>query len=464
MMTKRLKNFSLGMILAAGLVGQLRAQQTEWKIGLAKTRITPEQPIRMAGYSARTEPSRSVSSDLYAKALALEDRNGNRALLITADIIGFTQRLAEPVYQRLKTSTGLERKSILLNAAHNHCGPVILADPSLVEEDLDHPFGDIQWKRLIDYNKKLEDDFVRIGQAALQDLKPAGLKWGGGVVNFVMNRRQFTEHGIILGVNARGPVDRTVPVMRVETADGRLRAVLFGAACHCTTLDDDYVSIDGEYAGYAQSYLEQKFPETLAMFITGLAGDANPYPRGTLALAQQHGRSLGLEVERVLEEALKPVSGPLRTELKLVDLPLQKLSTRDIEALQISEHQEFFARNALKRLAEGKTLPERYTAPFGLWQFGKDLTLVSYSGEPVVDYAALTEQALGPLNLWMAGYCGDVYGYLPSERVLAEGGYETRGLYVDIGLFAPQVQNTVIGAITEMARRAGRSLPSKAGR
>jgi neutral ceramidase len=64
----------------------------------------------------------------------------------------------------------------------------------------------------------------------------------------------------------------------------------------------------------------------------------------------------------------------------------------------------------------------------------------------------------------MAGYCGDVYGYLPSERVLAEGGYETRGLYVDIGLFAPQVQNTVIGAITEMARRAGRSLPSKADR
>src|SRR5262249_4048388 len=142
----------------------------------------------------------------------------------------------------------------------------------------------------------------------------------------------------------------------------------------------------------------------------------------------------------------------------------QKLPRRDIEALQTSEHQEFFAKNALKRLAEGKTLPELYTAPFGLWQFGKDLTLISYSGEPVVDYVALTEQALGPLNLWMAGYCGDVYGYLPSERVLAEGGYETRGLYVDIGLFAPQVQNTVIGAITEMARTAGRSLPAKADR
>src|SRR5262249_11628626 len=106
MMTKRLKNFFLGVTLVAGLERQLEAQQTEWKIGLAKARITPEQPIRMAGYSDRTQPSQSVSSDLYAKALALEDRDGNRALLITADIIGFTQRLAEPIYQRLKTSTG----------------------------------------------------------------------------------------------------------------------------------------------------------------------------------------------------------------------------------------------------------------------------------------------------------------------------------------------------------------------
>ena len=82
----------------------------------------------------------------------------------------------------------------------------------------------------------------------------------------------------------------------------------------------------------------------------------------------------------------------------------------------------------------------------------------------MVDYVALTEKALGPLILWVAGYCNDVYGYLPSERVLAEGGYETRGLYIEIGLFAPQVQNTVIGAITEMARTAGRPIPARTGR
>ena len=464
-MTKRRLTFLLGTMLLASSASQAWAQQTDvdWQVGLAMARITPDKPIRMAGYSNRTQLSQSASSDLYAKAMALEDRNGNRALLITADTIGFTQRLSGRICKRLQISTGLERKSILLNASHNHCGPVILAsdDPSLVEEDLDHPLGEAQWKRLLEYNQELEDDLVRIGQEVLKNLKPARLSWGAGVAQFVMNRREFTERGIILGVNPRGSVDRTVPVLRVEAPGGDLRAVLFGAACHCTTLDQNHVRIDGEYAGYAQSYLEHKFPGAQAMFITGCAGDANPYPRRTLALAQQHGRNLGAEVERVLGEKLKPVRGPIRTELRLLDLPLQKLRRQEIEALATSEDQSFFAKNALKSLDQGKTLPEHYTAPFALWQFGQDLTLVGYSGEPVVDYVAMAEKALGPLNLWVAGYCNDVYGYLPSARVLAEGGYETRGLYVGIGLFAPEVQNVVVQAITEMALLAGRTMPAK---
>jgi len=452
------------LVVMLGLASQVWALEAEsgWRVGLAATKITPEQPIRMAGYSDRTEPSQSVSSDLYAKAMALEDGNGNRALLFTADIIGFTERLSGPVCKRLQKSTGLERKSILLNAAHNHCGPVILSNPSLVEED--HPFGEVQRQRVLEYNQKLENDLVRIGQEALRNLRPARISWGSGVASFVMNRREFTEHGVIIGVNPRGLVDRAVPVMRVESQDGKLLAALFGTACHCTTLGQDYVSIDGEYAGYAQSYLESKFLGAQAMFITGCAGDANPYPRRTLTIAQQHGRNLGVEVERVLVEKLKPVRGPLSTEFRSLDLPLQKLSRQKIERLQTDEDLGFLAKNALKLLDRGNKLPEHYTAPFALWQFGKDLTLVGYSGEPVVDYVTLTEKALGPLNLWVSGYCNDVYGYLPSARVLEEGGYETRGLYVEFGLFAPTVQNEVLKAITEMALKAGRPMPVGIGR
>ncbi len=113
----------------------------------------------------------------------------------------------------------------------------------------------------------------------------------------------------------------------------------------------------------------------------------------------------------------------------------------------------------MKLFDAGKQPRETYTAPLALWQFGDDLTLLAFSGETVVDYARFAEKRLGPLRLWIAGYSNDLFGYLPSARVLEEGGYETRGLYVDYGLFAPTAQDVVMDAVADMAKAAGRKLP-----
>jgi hypothetical protein len=92
-----------------------------------------------------------------------------------------------------------------------------------------------------------------------------------------------------------------------------------------------------------------------------------------------------------------------------------------------------------------------------VWQFGKDLTLVGLPGEVVVDYARLIEDTVGPLKLWLSAYCNDVMGYVPSARVLREGGYETRGLYEGgIGYFAPEVQDALVNQVRELAAAAGR--------
>src|SRR5205823_10023283 len=104
--------------------------------------------------------------------------------------------------------------------------------------------------------------------------------------------------------------------------------------------------------------------------------------------------------------------------------------------------------------------PTHYAAPLTVWQFGKDLTLVGLSGEVVVDYVTLLEKSLGPNQLWIAGYCNDVFGYLPSARVLGEGGYETRGLYAGgVGMFDARAQDVVVGKIHELAKKAGRKVP-----
>jgi len=462
----RIRRQAVLLVIAAGVLFSGASSSlfaagpaAEWKVGLARVKITPKHPMRMAGYAARTKPFERVEMDLYCKAMAFEDYEGGRAVLITADTLAFPGPLSEKICRRITAATGLERKAILLNSSHTHAGPMIRR-----RADMDLPPAETA---LVDaYTAELEDNAVKAAVEALAAMEPARLSWGLGVAKFVMNRRQFTERGIILGTNPRGLADRSVPVLRVGDVRGKLRAVVFQAASHNTTLTGKNLAISGDYAGFAQAWVERMYPGVQAMFMIGCAADANPYPRGTLELARRHGSELGEEVCRLLESKLKPVRGPIHTELRRVDLPLESFTRQRIEQIrkQGAGSLGFFIGHALARLDRGGTLPKVYNAPFALWQFGGDLTLVAFSGETVVDYVPLTEKTLGPLKLWIAGYSNDVFGYLPSSRILAEGGYETRGLYIDDGVFAPGVETHILPVILEMARHAGRPLDHRTAR
>lgn len=436
----------------------LCAAEPEWKVGLAQIKITPERPVQMSGYASRTKPFQKVNADLYVKVLVLEDQAGHRGILVTSDLLGFPAAVAEPICKRLEQKIGLKREQILLNSAHTHAGPLLSVtvpakdDPNVAEA-----------MRTLEYTRQLQDKVVEVVVQAVSHLEPAKLSWGSGVAHFVMNRREFTPDGIILGVNPRGLADRSVPVLRVDDPNGKPRAVLFGAATHNTTLGPDNYEISGDYAGFAQTDLQEKYPNVQAMFMLGCAGDSNPYPRGTMEIARKHGQALAQEVGRVLEGKLRPVRGPLQIAFAQVDLPLQtNLSRDELQKWATNRRniKSFVAVQLLALLDRGDKLPDHYTCPLTVWQFGSDLTLVGLSGEVVVDYVPLLEKALGPNQLWIAAYCNDVFGYLPSARVAAEGGYETRGLYSGgAGFFAPQAQEVLVEKVRELAKKAGRKLP-----
>ena len=429
--------------------------QPEWQAGLATTKITPEKPVVMAGYAGRNKPFERVEQDLFAKALALEDREGHRAVIVTTDLIGVPAAVADPVCERIREKTGLARERILLNSSHTHSGPSLslkaATTAGIAPEDAENTVA---------YTRGLQDKLVNLVGQSLARLEPVQLSWGWGVANFAMNRREFTARGVILGVNPKGPADRTVPVLRVEAPDGKLRAVLFGYACHNTTLTQTNYALAGDYAGFAQAYVQDHHPNVQAMFMIGCGGDANPYPRGTMEFARANGAELGKEVCRLLETQLQPVRGPLTCTFDHAALPLQQPTRAEIErATNGPSWQAPTAQRMIGMLDRGENLPTQYRAPVAVWQFGTNLTLVALSGEVVVDYVQLTERAIGPLQLWVAGYCNDYFGYFPSARVLAEGGYETRGLNSIPGWFAPTAEEVLIAKMRELAKRAGRKLP-----
>lgn len=439
------------------------AEGTGWRAGFAAARITPTAPLMLAGYAGRTQPAREVDDELHLKVMALEDASGARALLVTADLIGFRADFTATVIPRITAATGVPRARILLNASHTHAGPAIM-----LGTQSHYTIARDQAEHLVTYTAKLQDECVRLAGVALTRLAPVRLRTGTGQVNFPMNRREHTDRGVILGVNPRGPVDRSVPVLRVDDAEGRLVGVLFGAACHNTTYGTRDNRVSGDYAGVAQAFLERTHPGVQAMFLQGLAGDANPYPnslndpakRSATEIARAHGAELGREVDRVLGVTLRPVAGPLRTAHQEVALPLQPPPARaalEQTAAKGAGTDKWIAGEMLRWLSEGRSLPLEYRAPVSVWQFADDLTLVALPGEVVVDYVALLEEALGPRRLWLSAYCDDTFGYLPSARVLREGGYETRGLYHGgIGRFAPSVQEALVQSVRELAAAAGR--------
>src|SRR5206468_1108219 len=220
-------------------------------------------------------------------------------------------------------------------------------------------------------------------------LGPVTLTFGRGDGLFAMNRREPTAKGIINGKTPTGPVDHSVPVLVVSGADGKPRAVVFGYACHNTTLQ--FFKWCGDYAGFAQEYLQEKHPGALALFWIGCGADANPLPRSTLELCQKYGRELAHAVDEVLRGSLTPVEGTLAARYECVALPFDQLPTKEklaADLLSKTPAVRHRAERLSKLLEAGGKIDDHYRAnPIQVWRLGKQLIWVSLGGEVAVDYA-----------------------------------------------------------------------------
>jgi hypothetical protein len=422
-----------------------------WKAGTAAVVITPAQPLWMAGYSSRTKPAEGKAQDLFAKALALEDAAGTRLVFVTTDLIGIPRPLRDAVEKQVQEKHRLPAASLLLNASHTHCGPVLRAGQSVL-----YDLSPEQARQVEEYVADLQGKLVTLIGQALAELAPARLSYSHARAGFAMNRRLPSPKGYQNSPNPEGPVDHNVPILRVEGAEGKLRAVLFGYACHNTTLS--FQQFCGDYAGYAQEYLEEAHPGTTALFLMGCGGDQNPYPRGRLEQAKQHGRALANAVEAALLPKARPVWGPLRVAFQDVTLDFVPPATRDELLKQRESSDKYTQRRAkvfLEELERNGKIHSTYAYPVQVVQFDGDLTLVALAGEVVVDYALRLKRELAGPTVWIAGYSNDVFGYVPSLRVLQEGGYEAGGAfrYSPIpGPFAPSVEERIVGKVHEMVK------------
>jgi len=415
-------------------------------VGVASIDITPEGPIRLSGYAARSK-SEAVEEihRLHAKALAFGTDEEEKSVFITVDLVGIPGSIWQKLSETLSEKAGVASSNLVISSSHTHGSPEVgnlmnilqyrgevFSDSLLSREQLSH---------IAAYRQRLLEKLEAVAIKALEDRKPSLVSWGQGQAQFAKNRR--TEGG---------PVDPSLPLLRVTTPDGKLRAVLVNYACHGTTLGGTTNKIHADWMGEAQKFIEASHPGVTAMVAIGCGADANPNPRGTVELMTKHGQEIAANVEKLLTAQLQPLTAPPVAKLKWIELPFAHVPN-EAELLEMSKDNSikgYYARLALERKARGFEIPATLTYPVQTWTFGDELAMINLAGEVVVDYAVRLKNELGADRVWVNAYSNDVPSYIASKRVLKEGGYEAETSmywYDKPSPFSGEVEDIIIEAV-----------------
>jgi hypothetical protein len=442
-MTNLTIRFLLPVVLSISWICEaVAARGSFFQVGVAKTDITPDYPIRLSGYGGRRTESEGVAQRIFAKALAIGSDKEGTALLLTVDNVAVPEYLRNELARRLAKAKGIEQERIAVCSTHTHTAPMLTdVVPNLFGMDIPPD----QQERIDRYTKELTDKLEQVALAALKDRKPAKLSWGQAKAGFAKNRRAQS-----------GPVDHDLPMLVATDKSGRLRAVFVSYACHCTTLGGDFNQVCGDWAGYAQEYLERDHPDALALVALGCGADADPFPRTGLEFAKQNGQAIATAVNELLSTKLTPLSRQLECRTKRILLPFDTPRSREEWEQRAKSEDSWIvhhARRNLARLDRGEKLPASLPYLIQTWNFGNELAMVFLPGEVVVDYALRLKKEFDAARLWVNAYANDVPCYIPSKRIWREGGYEGGDamIYFDRPTrLAEQTQELIVAVVHDL--------------
>ncbi|MCK5693347.1 MAG: neutral/alkaline non-lysosomal ceramidase N-terminal domain-containing protein [Bacteroidales bacterium] len=426
--------------------------RSEWKAGVARVLITPEQPMWAAGYAARDHQIDSILHDLWVKALAIEDGEGSKALMISADLLGFPKALSDGIRDRLEKEYELSRAQIILSGTHTHSGPVL--EDALYDI---YPLDAQDIPIIEQYSDKLADQIVALAGEALSSMEPVQIYTQNGVTRFQVNRRNNDASTLDAQSELKGPSDHAVPVIKVVDQEGNIMAVTFGYACHPTVLDQYEWS--GDYPGFSMIELERLYPGTTALFFSGAGADQNPLPRRSIGLAKQYGKELAAAVERVLEEDMRELSPTLAVSYSEIELPLNPPPSLN-ELHEYAEAPEDYVRRwaekMIDKMEQEESFINSYPYPLQVWHMG-DQMLVNMGGEVVVEYAIKLKQIFGQ-DIFVFAYSNDEVAYIPSVTIIEEGGYEgliSQMVYGLPGTWKADIESMIIQEIVRLAGKNG---------
>jgi hypothetical protein len=396
------------VVIAIFMFAQLAPAQQPGplKVGLATVDITPEGSVWMAGFAAREEPSEGSYAPISASC-AVFDNGITRVAIVAIDVC----KIGIPQMKKIRAAAAeadIPPQHVMINSSHTHCGPTIIGSKNA------------------DYLPVFEEKVCGLLQAAADDLQEAALDYTVGSSTMAVNRRQLNEEGECIGMRPepRKEIDPDVPVLRVLTPDGEVRAVIFGYACHPTTMGGQEIGPD--YPGAAREWIAAAYPESVPIFLQGCGGDIKPRysaPNGrfghVLLEPKETVREMGHQLGRAVVTALAVPAEPVPADGGAVVL------------------------GGITRLVEvpDKEQPEEKSHKIynGAWRIG-DVYFFGSQCEVCSPIGMRIKRELSDLRVWTCGYTHWGGGYIVDAAQFPEGGYE-----VNSSVCAPETEEILVG-------------------
>lgn len=424
-------------------------QQKTLEVGVGRVDITPERSIRLTGYSERDMAFDSVYHQLWGKALAFGTADHGYSILITVDLLGIPGSITQKVREELMQQVNVRPENIAISASHTHSGPQI----GSIISHFHKPLSPDELADVALYSQELVPKLVKVALDAIKDIRPSFVSWGQGKVGFAVNRR--------LNFNPDGPVDHAMPLLKVTDMHSQTRAILVSYACHAVTLGPKNNAVHGDWVGEAQLQIEAQHPGAVALVAIGCGGDQNSHPRMNVERpetdfenARIQGKSIADEVTRLVSSpSLQPIQQLPRGNLNYVDLEFAEMP----DPLKLAQDAKGAGRTSnysnliLGRLARSE-MSDRISYPVQVWTFGSSLAMIFLAGEVVVDYSLRLKREFGSHRVWVNAYSNDMPCYIPSLRVLKEGGYEAETAmigYEKPSKFTEDVEERIMNTIYE---------------
>jgi len=400
------------------------ASEDTLRAGTAMIDITPDKPVKMSGYGARTALSEAIHDPLSARVVAFEN-NGERLVLVSSDLLGFYGGTAEHLRKVILSEFELDPGELFLSAIHTHDGPTLSID-----EEKGHANN-------LEYTKNLQGKLIEVIRKALNNIGPVHIGAGIGYSPVGINRRelQFDSSGnssIRLGRNPYGPTDKEVLVMKLAKPDGAAVASLFDYAVHATCLGGRNLTISGDVLGLAEQFVEKILGrQIIAPAFAGASGDIDPWFRvlpgfntepGWIPEPVLLGTLLGEEVVHVFRDIGElSAGGDVGSSFVTLELPGK-------------ERGELKVKNNHPATAFNVT-----AARVG------DIAFVGLGGE-VLTEIGMSIKAASPYKFtFVITHCNGAAGYIAPEHLYIEGGYE-----ISSSPFSPKAADMVVKQAVKM--------------